>query len=266
MESFIKNALNNHLIVNNLLTEEQFGFVPGRSTVTQLLVTVQEWMFNLDNNIPTDSVYLDFSKAFDSVPHKRLINKLKGYGVQGQIINWIKSFLTDRKQFVKINDISSNYRSVTSGVPQGSVLGPTLFIYFINDLPERTKTSTKIFADDTKCYTGVIGENDHHNLQSSIDEMFDWTEKWLLKFNESKCKILHIGKNNPNYTYEIGKLNDKTTLEKCDLEKDLGVFIDSHLNFNKHVKEIAKNATFIGYKIFKKFTYREDNIYTNTPI
>ena len=197
MESFIKKALYEHLINNNILSQQQYGFVSGRSTITQLLVTLNEWLYNLDNDIQTDAAYMDFRKAFDSVPHKRLISKLKAYKIDGQILNWIISFLSDRTQYVKINNDCSSKLNVTSGVPQGSVLGPTLFIYFINDLPNVVNgTPIKIFADDTKLYHGIQDENNVKKLQDSIDAMFEWTQKWLLQFNKEKCKILHLGNKN----------------------------------------------------------------------
>ena len=178
MEKFIKNSLNNHLINNNILSKEQFGFVTGRNTITQLLVTINDWMQELDNDIPIDAAYMDFRKAFDTVPHQRLITKLKSYNICGPILNWIKSFLSDRTQFVKINNSVSNSLQVSSGVPQGSVLGPTLFIYFINDLPNVTSNSNiKIFADDTKAYNSINNSENIINLQNVIDEMFLWTQK-----------------------------------------------------------------------------------------
>ena len=185
MESFIKKALYEHLINNNILSQQQYGFVSGRSTITQLLVTLNEWLYNLDNDIQTDAAYMDFRKAFDLVPHKRLISKLKAYKIDGQILNWIISFLSDRTQYVKINNDCSSKLNVTSGVPQGSVLGPTLSIYFINDLPNVVNdTPIKIFADDTKLYHGIQDENNVKKLQDSIDAMFEWTQKWLLQFNK----------------------------------------------------------------------------------
>ena len=174
-EKFIKDSLNNHLINNNILSKEQFGFVSGRNTITQLLVTINDWMLELDNDNILDAAYMDFRKAFDTVPHQRLICKLKSYNIKGPILNWIVSFLTNRSQYVKINNSVSNNLKVSSGVPQGSVLGPTLFIYFINDLPNVVHNSkVKIFADDTKAYNCIHDINDVNNLQNVIDEMFLW--------------------------------------------------------------------------------------------
>ena len=113
-------------------------------------------MENLDKNLPTDAIYLDFSKAFDTVPHHRLLKKLERYGITGSILNWVKDFLSNRSQFVKINESESSHLPVTSGVPQGSVLGPTLFIYYINDLPNCTSADMKIFADDTKLFSTIL--------------------------------------------------------------------------------------------------------------
>ena len=176
-EGFVRNKLFDHLISNNLLSEEQYGFCRGRSCTTQLLNTINDWLLHLDNKIPVDAVYLDFRKAFDTVPHERLLNKLYGYGVRGNLLHWVKHFLSDRSQFVSINDECSSNIPVTSGVPQGSVLGPTLFIYFINDLPQVASSSLKIFADDTKAYVPLYSTNDNLKLQQTIDNLVEWSEK-----------------------------------------------------------------------------------------
>ena len=260
-ETFIKNALSNHLLNNDILSNVQYGFVSGRNTISQLLTTLNDWMFDLDNDRSVDAAYMDFRKAFDTVPHQRLIKKLQSYKIGGPILNWIISFLTNRSQFVKINNSVSDNLNVTSGVPQGSVLGPTLFIYFINDLPNVVKdNNVKIFADDTKVYKSINDTSDNICLQSAIDEMFLWTQNWLLKFNKDKCKILHLGRNNPHHKYSIGAENDKVILETTDLEKDLGVHIDPNLDFKSHIKTIVKKASFLSYKILKNFTFRDSNI------
>ena len=241
-ESFVKTELFNHIIKNDLLSNNQFGFCPGRSCSTQLLVTLQDWLINLDNKTPVDCIYMDFKKAFDSVPHQRLLVKLKGYGIDGNVLNWIEDFLTDRSQYVSINGFKSSTKPVTSGVPQGSVLGPTLFIYFINDLPEVVKAIAKMFADDTKSYTSLTSYKDHCDLQSDIDNMDQWTYEWLLFFNNEKCKCMHLGKNNPHYNYTIGCGEQKRNLDITNLEKDLGVYIDPLLKFDSHIAHVVKNV------------------------
>ena len=259
-EGFIRNAIYNHLISNKLLSDHQFGFCSGRSCVTNLLVTLNNWIHKLDNNIPLDAFYLDFSKAFDTVPHKRLINKLSAYGIQGNLLRWIEDFLSDRSQYVKINNNMSSLLNVSSGVPQGSVLGPVLFIYFINDLPNLSLCPTKIFADDTKLYNEVQSEQDQLILQNSINNMFSWTKVWLLKFNKSKCKVLHLGKNNPNFEYYIGEGTEKIKLLPDNSEKDLGVYVDPQLNFEIHINETIKKCRSKSAMILKNITFKTSEI------
>ena len=258
-EGFVRDALYKHLSNNNLLSKDQFGFCSGRSCTSQLLVTLQHWFECLDEDIPVDAAYLDFQKAFDSVPHKRLLLKLRGYGIQGNVLNWVADFLRDREQYVSINGKTSSKLPVTSGVPQGSVLGPTLFIYFINDLPDIiTKVDTKIFADDTKVYTKIETENDHKILQDSIQDMFKWTEKWLIKFNSNKCKMLHLGNNNPHHDYVIGNNNSEIMETVC--EKDLGVYVDGLLNFNEHISETIKKGRRMSGLIMRTMSYKSKEI------
>ena len=152
MESVIKESIMKHLENEHLLSEKQFGFMRGRSTTTQLLNYLDKCVEMLANGNVVDAIYFDFAKAFDTVPHRRLLKKLKGYGIDGKILEWIKSFLQNRTQSVKVNGIFSNIASVKSGVPQGSVLGPILFILYINDLPDVVQSNVYLFAEDTKMF------------------------------------------------------------------------------------------------------------------
>ena len=249
-----------HMIDNELLSPHQFGFCKGRSCLTQLLVTINEWMYNLDNGVPVDAAYLDFRKAFDSVPHKRLLCKLKGYGIDGNLLKWIGDFLSDRTQYVAINGISSDGVPVTSGVPQGSVLGPTLFIYYINDLPTVSDTPTTIFADDTKSHNTIESQDDQIKLQTCINSMVDWSILWLLGFNGEKCKMMHLGKNNPHYTYTINDGNLVRNMETTNCEKDLGVHVDPLLEFNEHISKVVKKSRGIAGMIFKSISSRTSDI------
>ena len=241
-ETFIRDALCSHLTTNNLLSPFQYGFCKGRSCVTQLLATLSDWLKCLDINIPVDAIYLDFQKAFDTVPHKRLLSKLSGYGIVNNVLNWIEDFLSDRTQYVTVNNYSSPKVPVSSGVPQGSVLGPSLFVYFINDLPNFCETLLHIFADDTKVYQSITSHNDCCKLQETIHALNDWSDKWLIKFNINKCKVLHLGHNNPQFNYTMRDGENQITLDKTICEKDLGVNIDNKLTFNKHIITQVKKA------------------------
>ena len=259
-EGFVNDALCIHLSENNLLSNEQFGFCRGRSCVTQLVSTIKDWMESLDGRTPVDAIYLDFRKAFDTVSHKRLLSKLKSYGVHGQVFGWVENFLSNRTQYVSVNGKDSNSIPVTSGVPQGSVLGPTLFIYFINDLPDVVDCSIRIFADDTKIYLPIQSKSDSDKLQTNINHMLEWSDRWLLRFNSEKCKILHVGKNNPNYDYVMNVNDTLVNLETTDCERDLGVYVDSNLNFEHHINVTIRKSKNIAFIILRNFHFKSPRI------
>ena len=179
--------------INKLFADEQHGFVPMRNCATQLLLCLDEWSKIMEDSGCIDIIYTDFPKAFDSVPHLRLLRKVEPYGIKGNLLKWIGSFLSNRRQRVKVAD------SVKSGVPQGSVMGPILFVFFINDMPNTLMNTCKLFADDAKIFCNAFNSK----LQGDIDELALWSEKWQLPFNVKKCKSLHIGKRNPRTNYTM---------------------------------------------------------------
>ncbi|XP_019632664.1 PREDICTED: uncharacterized protein LOC109476223 [Branchiostoma belcheri] len=181
MEGMIRDDIVNHMRSNNLFTEHQHGFLPGRSTTTQLLECLEDWTKWLDNDMPVDVIYMDYQKAFDSVPIQRLLIKTESYGIKGKPLQWIGSFLTGRKQRVVVNGSRSSWAPVSSGVPQGSVLGPVLFTLYVNDMPEVVDSTLKLFADDTKLYRSVGESQDCQELQNDLDKLQDWAMKYSYK-------------------------------------------------------------------------------------
>ena len=202
-ESIIREVMIKHLFNNNLLSPYQHGFLPHKSCMTQLLTAVDEWSKALDRGDSVDVLYLDFKKAFDSVPHERLLRKIYAYGFRGNLFDWIKDFLNGRKQRVSVNGSFSDWSDVLSGIPQGSVLGPLFFTIYINDLSSSLKNKVLLFADDTKIYTTISRSHPSSSLQDDIDSCVKWSSVWQLPFNISKCKLLHLGQFNPRHSYRM---------------------------------------------------------------
>jgi len=194
LEKIIRDSLINHFKRNCLLSDKQFGFLPGWSTTIQLIQVMEDWTKYLDRGNAVDVVYMDFMKAFDKVSHRHLIQKLQCLGVNVQTVNWIQDFLTDRSQVVKYQNHISSATSVISGVPQGTVIGPVAFLSFINDLPEEVVSRQYLFADDTKMYREITSTFDCQQLQSDIDALEGWSRKWQLQFHPEKCKVMTVGR------------------------------------------------------------------------
>ena len=161
-----------------------------------------------------DVIYFDFAKSFDTVPHSRLLNKLQGYGIHGKAAEWVRQFLKDRRQRVVIKGTKSDWGKVTSGIPQGSVLGPILFVLFINDLPDDILSSIVMFEDDTKLWSKVNNTEDRAALQFDIDKLATWSIDWQLSFNADKWKSLHLGHNNHEYQYSMPSTVTRKPIEK----------------------------------------------------
>ena len=217
-EKLLCKHLYNH--VKKYISQSQHGFMVGKSCLSNLLESLECIINILESGDPVDIIYLDFQKAFDKVPHDRLLLKLRAYGISGQFYDLIRSFLSNRNMAVKVGDHLSSWVPVTSGVPQGSVLGPLLFLLFINDMPNATKFKTLLFADDSK----IIGNANFPNtVQSDINSLIQWADTWQMSFNTTKCSVVHIGKGNPVNNYMMNNID----LNNSDSEKDLGVTLSS---------------------------------------
>ena len=238
LEKIIKVQLLKHLEESEYISDHQHGFTAKRSCLTNLLHATEELIKKYDSGHIIDEIFLDFSKAFDKVPHQRLIYKLKRAGVNETALSWIESFLQGRKQYVRLNGTLSRLRNVTSGVPQGSVLGPLLFLVFINDLPDCITSNVKLFADDTKLYNIIRSIIDAEILQDDLTGLMEWCRKWKMVFNKSKCHILHYGKRNPMYLYHMGG----RLLSSSGCEKDLGVIKSNDLKPRQHILSVIKKA------------------------
>ncbi len=180
MERIIRDWIVTHMTENKLFSKKQYGFIKHRSTVLQLLKVLDIWTDATDRGDTIDTIYLDFMKAFDMVPHRRLLGKLSAYGICHPVLGWIQSYLTDRVQQVCVNGANSEWLKVTSWVPQGSVLGPVLFVIYINDLPDSLDSSAYLFADDTKVFRIIKDTQDKQILQQDMDILIDWSDMWLL--------------------------------------------------------------------------------------
>lgn len=235
LESIIRDKLVCFLETNGIITNAQHGFRPGHSCSSQLIELMEDFTDFFEHSDPFDTIYLDFAKAFDRVPHVRLLTKVYNYGVRGDLFDWIKDFLYNRRQRVVINNSYSDWSMVSSGIPQGSVLGPILFLVFINDLPGDIISKIKIFADDTKIYNSC---RNHMLLQSDLDRLVRWSQYWLLPFNIDKCCVIHYGKYNPCINYSM----DSSHLNSVDNIKDLGVLFSSNLSFEAHIHKITASA------------------------
>ena len=260
-ESFIKDSIVHHLETNNLLNSSQHGFRPGRSCTTNLLEFLEVVTTKIDEGKSMDLLYLDFTQAFDKVPRKRLIMKLKAHGIQGKILQWIVDWFSCRKQRVVLNGEVSDWEESKSGVPQGSLLGPVCFTVYNNDIDEAVINIdvAKKFADDGKGAHAINGPNDQMVLQQSIDNLDEWCLKWGMSFNTSKCKIIHVGRNNPNYDYTL----NSEILQTSDTEKDIGFNIHSSLKPSTHCNIVAKKAQTTLSLISRNFHYRDKKTFVN---
>ena len=239
LERTILNQIKKQIIPQ--ISKFQHGFLFGKSTETQLLTVYDQISKVLDNSGQTDIIYLDLSKAFDSVPHHLLCHKLKAFGFHGRLLSWFSSYVNERKQRTVLEGEASDWLPVLSGVPQGSILGPVLFIMYINDMVDQVSDSTSIglFADDAKLARTINSLADCETLQRDLITLENWSKTWHLFFNAGKCKLLHLART-IKIRFEY-RLNDKK-LDSVHEFNDLGILISSDFSWQAHIKNKVKKA------------------------
>ena len=242
-----------HLDKHKALFHNQHGFRKKLSCESQLLATTHDLLKRLDRKDQIDVAILDFSKAFDVVPHKRLLRKLRMYGLEGKCLSWISDFLEGRTQSILVEGVRSHSGSrtagdtVLSGVPQGTVMGPLLFLLFINDMPSVLDPSTgcRLFADDCLIYRSIRQPTDQVTFQNDLNALHSWGETWGLRFNATKCNIMHLdrGKTKSVRFYTLGGV----TLLSVNEAKYLGVTLSNNYGsrssqWKAHISETASKA------------------------
>ena len=260
LEKLIRKDIVAHMKLNNLFSTHQHGFLEGRSCLSNLLTTMEEWTRIIEDKGSIECIYMDFMKAFDSVPHQKLLHKLKAYNITGKIHKWIEEFLIGRQQRVVVNSIPSKNEAVTSGVPQGSVLGPVLFLIFINDLPDTLDVAVQIFADDTKIFHHVNDKEDQSKLQENLTKLETWAETWQMRFHPQKCKVMHIGKDTEEFQYTMRSDGKSFKLEYTKEERDLGVIVDNSLSFEQHCDAAINKANRVLGVIRRSFKYIDRDV------
>ena len=250
-----------HLHQNKLLSPKQYGFISGRSTTIQLLHYLDKCINTIVEGSVVDVIYFDFAKAFDKVPHRRLIGKLESYGIKGNVLKWISEFLCGRYQTVVVNGEKSKEASVLSGIPQGTVLGPLLFVIYINDILDSIESDGFLFADDTKIFREITSQEDSITLQSDIDSLELWSQIWQLEFNLNKCHVITLGKfDNIMHTHRYKICGQE--IEHVFEEKDLGVTIDFNLSFEEHIANKARVANAIVGLMRRSFTFLDSKSFS----
>ena len=258
-ERVLRKKVIDHIENNDLLLNQQHGFRKKRNCLTQLIHHVDDILHALETDSNADVIYLDFSKAFDKFDHRLLLQKLSKMGIQGKVLSWISAFLSNRTQRVLVNGMKSRPVRVISGVPQGTVLGPLLFIIYINDISEIIKTCRiKIFADDSKLQHNIKTADDRKKLQTDLEAMIKWSKDNNMELNEGKFQLMHHGYNDTlkdDYTLPPG-----TIITSSNTVRDLGIMINDKLSWRDHYYKMIKEAKKYAGWILRTFSSRSKQI------
>ena len=259
MERIIASKILDHLQFNNILSNSQHGFMRRRSTCTNMLECVNDWTICLQTQQQVAVVYIDFSKAFDVVSHKKLCSKLYMYGIRGALLLWIQNFFTARTHRTRLGGQVSDIAELISGVVQGSGIGPLMFLIYVNeliDILEKFGVKVKMFADDAKMYLRVIDDTDVARLQQAVDALINWANTWQLSVSVNKCCILNIGKVICDTSIDINGV----VLPVVHNTRDLGVVMTSDLSPSLHVNEIVAKGHKRAALIHRAFVSRDLNV------
>ena len=241
MEHIMLSHIAKHIAMNNIIINEQHGFRNKLSTITQLINTTTDWANTLINRGQTDIIFLDFSKAVDKISHRSILSNLHYYGIRNHTLSWIDAFLSNRTKTTVVNGVHSSYVEVTSAVPQGSVLGPMLFLLYIDDINNAITSQFKLFADDSVLHRNIHSQNDQVILQNDPDAISLWAERWLMEQNINKCSVFSstLKRNSILHGNNIlGAMHKRVTNHDY-----LGVTIWSDLNWLRHVKKNSNKAS-----------------------
>jgi hypothetical protein len=238
LEHIVYCHLMDHFEKHGTLTKLNHGFRAGYSCETQLLTTVNDLLKSFDTGNQTDVAILDFSKAFDTVPHAKLLHKLSNYGIKGTTLQWICNFLTKRTMKVIVDGEESQEVTVDSGVPQGTVLGPLLFLVHINDLPSKVKSQVRLFADDCLLYRQIRTFRDHLALQKDLASLEKWADDWGMRFNAKKCNILSVKKKS-DFRYQL----NQEILQEVTSSPYLGVTLSNDMKWRPHITTVCNKAS-----------------------
>lgn len=266
IETHIKEKLEKFFDENFIIPESQHGFRSAKGVITQMLEAVDDWTMALERKNCVDVVYFDIAKAFNSISHERLVDKLYHAGVQGQLLRWIQNFLTNNSFMVNIDDSFSEVKTISSGVPQGSVLGPLLFNFYMHDIFKSKSflhINVKFFADDSKAYVEFDPERDP-DYRSKLQDFINYFDFWCtcngLNIAAAKCSVLHIGLKNPKLDYY---LDNDTPIPKISHEvRDLGIYVTPDLKWATHIKLKCRTANAKFFSIFKAFKSNDPKFLT----